>query len=105
VEDGPLGLYAFVPAEGVVASGHPVDIRLEVHNAGNAAVSFSFATAQRYDVVIWGDECKEVWRSSADRRLRSAGGVSWKGTVGRAGGAAAADVCRAVATGSARRST
>src|SRR5690348_394161 len=35
VEDGPLGLYAFVPAEGVVASGHPVDIRLEVHNGGN----------------------------------------------------------------------
>ncbi len=66
VEDGPLGFYSFVP-EGVFLTGQPVDIRLEVRNAGDPPITFSFTTAQRYDVVVWNDDCKEVWRWSAGR--------------------------------------
>ncbi len=66
VEDGPLRFYSFMP-EGVFLTGQPVDIRLEVRNAGDAPITFSFTTAQRYDVVIWNDDCKELWRWSAGR--------------------------------------
>ena len=30
-------------------------------------MTFSFSTAQRYDVVVWNDDCGEVWRWSRGR--------------------------------------
>jgi hypothetical protein len=67
VERGMLGLYASVPPEGVFLAGRPIEVSLVASNGGNAPVAFSFPTAQRYDVIIWDDDCKEIWRWSAGR--------------------------------------
>jgi hypothetical protein len=67
VETGTLGFYAFIPPDGVFAAGRPVDMTLEVRNGGNAPAAFSFPTSQRYDAVVWDDDCHEVWRWSAGR--------------------------------------
>lgn len=66
VEDGPLGFYSFVP-QGAFLAGQTVDVRLEITNGSSAPVTFSFPTAQRYDIVLWNDDCVEVWRWSTGR--------------------------------------
>lgn len=64
--DGPMRYSAGVPEE-IFLKGAPVDVTLTLRNAGPAAVALSFATAQRFDVVVYDDDCKEIWRWSRGR--------------------------------------
>ncbi len=62
----PVSYAAAVSGE-VIDAGKPVGFTLTIKNTGAAPVAFSFSTAQRFDVVIWNDECAEMWRWSRDR--------------------------------------
>ncbi|HEV2440821.1 MAG TPA: BsuPI-related putative proteinase inhibitor [bacterium] len=64
--DGPMRYSAGVREE-IFPKGAPVDLTLTLHNAGPAAVTFSFATSQRVDVVLYDDNCREIWRWSRGR--------------------------------------
>lgn len=59
--------YTAAVSGAIVESGKPVTFTLIVKNTGATPVTFSFATAQRFDVVIWNDDCVEVWRWSRGR--------------------------------------
>jgi hypothetical protein len=64
--DGPLRYSAAVRDE-IYPAAAPVDVALTVRNAGPSAVALSFATAQRFDVVLFDDTCREIWRWSRGR--------------------------------------
>lgn len=64
--DGPMGYSAAVREE-IFLKGAPVDLTLTLRNRGPAAVTFSFPTAQRFDVVLYDDNCREIWRWSRGR--------------------------------------
>jgi hypothetical protein len=52
-------------------------VALTVRNAGPSAVALSFATAQRFDVVLFDDTCREIWRWSRGRMFaRVLGGLT-----------------------------
>ena len=69
--DGPLVYSAGVRDE-IFLQGTPVDVSLTVRNTGTAAVTWSFATAQRFDVILYDDECREIWRWSHGRMFAQA---------------------------------
>jgi hypothetical protein len=65
-KEAPLFYSASVPEE-IIETGRPVDFTLTIRNSGGTPATFSFSTAQRYDVVVWNDDCVEVWRWSRGR--------------------------------------
>jgi hypothetical protein len=65
-KEDPLFYSASVPEE-IIEAGRPVDFRLAIRNSGRVPAILSFSTAQRYDVVVWNDDCVEVWRWSRGR--------------------------------------
>jgi hypothetical protein len=56
--------YSAAVADEIVDVGRVVDFTLAIKNSGGSPVVLSFSTAQRVDVVIWNDDCIEVWRWS-----------------------------------------
>ncbi len=64
--ESPLFYSAGVPEE-IFVAGKPIDFTLTIKNGGSIPAVLSFSTAQRYDVVIWNDDCVEVWRWSRGR--------------------------------------
>jgi len=64
--DGPLR-YAAAVREEIYPAGTPIDVALTVRNAGPSPVALSFVTAQRVDVVLFDDTCREIWRWSRGR--------------------------------------
>jgi len=48
-------------------AGEAVDLVLEVHNAGEAPLALSFATARRYDFAVMDAAGVELWRWSRGR--------------------------------------
>lgn len=65
-KEDPL-LYSVSVPEGIIETGRPVDFRLAIRNSSCESATFSFSTTQRYDVVVWNDDCVEVWRWSRGR--------------------------------------
>ena len=59
--------YAAAVAGEIIDIGRVVDFTLAIKNTGGSPVALSFSTAQRFDVVIWNDDCLEVWRWSRGR--------------------------------------
>ncbi len=59
----PLRYAATVPDD-IIDAGRVVDFTLTITNAGVGPVTLSFPTTQRLDVVIWNDDCTEMWRWS-----------------------------------------
>jgi len=71
--DGPL-VYSAAVREEIFPRRTPVDMSLTVRNAGPAAVVWSFATAQRFDAILYDDDCREIWRWSRGRMFAQAAG-------------------------------
>ncbi|HYM91869.1 MAG TPA: BsuPI-related putative proteinase inhibitor [bacterium] len=71
MDESSLVYSAAVPSEATDA-GKTVDFTLTIKNTGSTPAVFSFSTAQRYDVVIWNDDCMEVWRWSRGRMFAQA---------------------------------
>lgn len=65
-KEAPLFYSASVPGE-IIEGGRPVEFTLTIKNSGGTPVAFAFPTTQRYDVVVWNDDCVEVWRWSRGR--------------------------------------
>ncbi len=65
-KEPPVSYTAAVSGE-IIDAGKPVEFTLTVKNTGDAPATFSFSTAQRFDVVIWNDDCAEMWRWSRGR--------------------------------------
>lgn len=72
--DGPAKYSAGVRAD-VFPKGAPVDVSLTVRNTGTTAVMWSFATAQRFDAVLYDGDCREIWRWSRGRMFAQALGT------------------------------
>jgi hypothetical protein len=64
--DGPLKYSAGVREE-IFEKGTPVDVSLTIRNTGPAPVTWSFANAQRFDLIVYNDDCREIWRWSRGR--------------------------------------
>lgn len=52
---------------GVRVDDEVVTLSLEVRNAGAAAESIDFATAQQYEMELHDESCALAWRSSAEQ--------------------------------------
>ncbi len=85
--DEPPLRYSAAVSGGVIEAGKAVDFTLTMKNTGGVPVTFTFPTAQRYDVVIWNDDCVEVWHWSRGRMfaqvITSLGVPAGDGTVFR----------------------
>lgn len=68
----PSNASELVPTLRVRVAGDTVSFDLAVANAGDAPVTLSFATSQRYDFVVRDGSGAEVWRWSADRMFAQA---------------------------------
>lgn len=64
--EGSLALQAAVGRR-AFAMGEPVELLLTARNAGNAAVSVTFMSGQRYDFIVRRARGDEVWRWSHDK--------------------------------------
>jgi intracellular proteinase inhibitor BsuPI len=71
--DGSLAFSAGVREE-IFLKGTPVDLSLAIRNTGTAPITWSFATAQRFDVILYDDDCREIWRWSHGRVFAQAVG-------------------------------
>lgn len=72
--DGALRYSAAIRDE-VYVKGAPIDLALTIRNTGNAPVTLSFATAQRFDAALFDDTCREIWRWSRGRMFAQALGT------------------------------
>ena len=62
-KEAPLSYSAQVRGE-VIERGRPVDFKLTIENDATTPAALSFSTSQLYDIVVWDDQCHEVWRWS-----------------------------------------
>ena len=70
-DEAALFYSAAVPRSATDA-GKTVDFTLTIKNAGSTPAVFAFSTGQRYDIVIWNDDCVEVWRWSRGKLFTQA---------------------------------
>jgi hypothetical protein len=68
----PSDATGLVPTLRVHVAGDTVSFDLSVANGGDAPVTLTFATSQRYDFVVVDASGTEVWRWSADRMFTQA---------------------------------
>jgi hypothetical protein len=68
----PSDATGLVPTLRVRVAGDTVSFDLSVANGGDAPVTLTFATSQRYDFVVVDESGAEVWRWSADRMFGQA---------------------------------
>ncbi len=64
----------------VYAPGEPVQIAFEVANHGAAPVTLRFSSAQRFDMAIADESCREIWRLSSGRMFATVMGQETLGT-------------------------
>ncbi len=64
--EGNLRVEASIPRV-AYASGELVDVTLTVHNRGERPITITFASGQRYDLLIRRPRGDEVWRWSHDK--------------------------------------
>jgi len=67
-------IYLGKPAGALVRfhDGEPVPISFQVENCGTEPVRFTYASSQRYEIVVEDDDGNEVWRWSRDKLFTQA---------------------------------
>jgi len=67
-------IYLGKPAGALVRfhEGEPVPISFQVENCGTEPVPVTYATSQRYEIVVEDDDGNEVWRWSRDKLFTQA---------------------------------